>query len=176
MSPLQRLRLAFERTYAVYTVTHTTPIPPLQPFLALPIRERLVLLALLDKASPEEIRAALPFVKQTDLRLTSPAMVAAVATLRRALQQPLDYFTNVPEAGDQTVERRLRQILYPSAAVLLFGEIVPLELCCLGLKTRVILYCALVEEMTRPDIQVTLGCTEWAVKQALRGALEALDA
>jgi hypothetical protein len=82
MTNLHRLRLACERHYARVRRAHPTRIPNLHAFLVLPLKERLVLLCLADRANHKTIQAALPFAKQSDVRLTSPAMRAAIHLLR----------------------------------------------------------------------------------------------
>jgi DNA-directed RNA polymerase specialized sigma subunit len=72
------------------------------------------------------------------------------------------------------VERQLTNVFYPSAALLLFGELVPGELAVLGLRGRVVLYCLLVEQMERAEVQELLGVSEWCVKRCIASAMEAL--
>lgn len=83
MSHAHRLRLAFERRYALLardSPHKPQPLHTLLALLALPIRERLILLALLDqggKSDEAAIRAALPFAKQSDVRLARKTILAA---------------------------------------------------------------------------------------------------
>src|SRR3954447_4804312 len=112
MTQVHHLRLLFERRYAILAADAPHKAQPLHAFLALPIKERLVLLLLLDYASEEEIRRVLPYAKQSDARLVSKTMIAAVATLRKAIETPSMWID--PE---QDQERQLLAIFYPSAAV-----------------------------------------------------------
>jgi hypothetical protein len=170
MTNIHRLRLAFEDRYAI--LTRDAPLTPsMWPFLSLPIRERLVLLCIADTGADEaKIKHALPWAKQTDVRLTSPAMVKAAATFLKVLNIPTAWID--PE-GD--VEKQLMQIFYPSATPMLFGYIVPPELSTLSLKTRVAIYCLVVEGLQRREVQELLECSEWYVKRSIEQALEALE-
>jgi hypothetical protein len=58
------------------------------PFLSIPIQERLILLSLFDQSSMVEIKAALAWAKETDLRLSSPRMLDALAGLRYGMEHP----------------------------------------------------------------------------------------
>jgi hypothetical protein len=170
MTNVHRLRLAFENRYAI--LTRDAPLTPsMWPFLSLPIRERLVLLCIADTGADEaKIKHALPWAKQTDVRLTSPAMVKAAATFLKVLNIPTAWID--PE-GD--VEKQLMQIFYPSATPMLFGYIVPPELSTLSLKTRVAIYCLVVEGLQRREVQELLECSEWYVKQAINQGLVAVS-
>lgn len=195
MTQIHRLRLAFERRYPIVAGRYQATPPPMQPFLALPIEERLVLLALADGADEATIRAILPFAKQTDARLTSKRMLAAVERLKAALESPLFFIDlgEVPldtQVGDltkpttkvlcpdhlipQDIERTFRQIWYPSAAPLLLGAMVPIELKDLSLKERLILYLLIVQESTYEEVQELLGCSDWSIRQAIKKAMKEL--
>lgn len=172
MTNIHRLRLACERRYATQAATLHHPVPNLHAFLCLPLKERLILLALADRCDHKTIQAALPFAKQSDVRLTSPGTRAALTLLHLALASPKLWID--PQADD--VERQLTNIFYPSTALLLFGELVPPELEVLGLQGRAIMYCLLVEQMERDAVQALLGVSEWKVKQTIRLAMEGLKA
>ena len=147
----------------------------MQAFLALPIRERLILLALLDQhGKPDEaaIRAALPYAKQSDVRLTSKTILKAVETLKAAIEQPTILWID----PDHDQEKAVLAIFYPSAAVCLFGGLVPIELRDFGLQARFIAYCLVVETMKWEDVEELLGGSEWKIKRTLATALEILDA
>jgi hypothetical protein len=77
MTNVHRLRFAFEARYAILT-KDAPSTPSMWPFLSLPLRERLILLCIADTGANEAaMKQVRPFAKQTDGRLTSPAMVAA---------------------------------------------------------------------------------------------------
>lgn len=169
MTNVHRLRLALEARYAILT-KDAPSTPSMWPFLSLLLRERLILLCVADTGANETaIKQALPFAKQTDVRLTSPAMVAASQTFLKVLNTPTAWID--PE-GD--VERQLLQIFYPSATPMLFGYVAPPELAQLSLKTRCAIYCLVVENLQRREVQELLGCSEWFVKTSIERALEAL--
>ena len=196
MTQIDTLRLAFERRYPIVAKRYQHNPPPMQAFLALPIKERLVLLALLDGADEATIRQTLPFAKQTDARLTSPAMQAAVARLHEALATPAFFIdlAGIPlptdHTGDltdmatkmlcrdadipDTIERTIRQVWYPSAAPLLVGPMAPAEIAVWGLKERLALYLMIVQECSYAEVQELLGCSDWFVRKCIRAALEEL--
>ncbi len=168
---LASLRFSFERLYRAGSASRVKPCPPLHALLSVPIRERLVLLALTDGAEAAEIKPMLK-VRDEDIRLTSPRMREAVATVKDAL---LDPYRHLPDPDTLTnddhrpvSERHLRQLLFPSAAVCLFGEGVPFPLRDTPLRTRMIVYCLLVEELSWDQVEEMLQCTEWTIRQALR--------
>jgi hypothetical protein len=91
MTNIDRLRLAFERRYPIVKKRFQQPIPPMQAYLAIPIRTRLILLAIHDaNGKPDEaaIKAALPYAKQTDVRLTSKEIKEGLELLKRGLEEP----------------------------------------------------------------------------------------
>src|SRR6266542_6765423 len=116
---IHALRLTFERLYPAHARSLGHPGPPLHALLAVPLPERLILLALIDHAPAEEIRRTLKATTD-DLTLTSDRMRAAVASLKDALLHPYVHL----DPGHEP-ERQLQRLLFPSAAVLLFGETVP---------------------------------------------------
>src|SRR4051794_12315760 len=163
MTAVHRLRLLFERRYAIIAADAPHKAQPLQAFLALPIRERLILLALLDQhGKPDEaaIRAALPYAKQSDVRLTSKTILKAVETLKAAIETPTLWV-----GPDHDQEKQLLAVFYPSAAVCLFGGLVPPDLRDLDLQARMIIYCLVVETMKWEIVEELLGCSEWKIKR-----------
>ncbi len=190
------LRFGLERLYREGLAIRQRPCPPLHAMLAVPIKERLVLLALADGASAAEIKRTLK-VKDEDVRLTSPRMREAVSALREAL---LDPYGHVPEewlnpplvsSDDMTVlppfprygkswderhgrkvERELRRRLFASTAVCLFGDGVPFPLRDTPLRTRMIVYCLLVEELSWDQVEELLGCSEHAIRTAIQRTME----
>ncbi len=143
--------------------------------LAVPIKERLVLLALTDGAGSAEIKRILK-VKDDDVRLTNPRMRAAVQTMKEALLDPYGHLPDPDSLTNDThrtvAERSLRQLLFASTAVCLFGEGVPAQLAALPLGDRVILYLILVEEMPWSEVQELTGCSEHAIRRAITSAIE----
>jgi len=194
---IDTLRLAFERRFAIIRPQFDDPTPPMRAFLALPIQERLILLALTDlgdKADEETVRALLPFARQSDIRLKSERMRQALKTFQKGLVQPT-FFIDLGgidlenhHTGDltdmstktlcrdadipQDIERTMRQVWYPSAAPLLIGPLVPPSLKEWSLKERLAIYFLVVNESTYKEVEELLGCTEWFVRASLKQALE----
>lgn len=153
----------------------STPVSSPVRMLAVPIRERLVLLALTDGAVAAEMKRTLK-VKDDDVRLTSPRMREAVATLGEAL---LDSYGHLPDPDGltndtqrQQAEHHLRQLLFASMAVCLVGEAVPPRMTTLSLRDRILLYLLLVEEVDWKQAQELTGCTEHGVRSAIKHAME----
>jgi hypothetical protein len=172
MTSVHKLRLLFERRYAIVAADAPHKAHPLQAFLALPIRERLILLALLDQhGKPDEaaIRAALPYAKQSDVRLTSKTILKAVETLKAAIETPTLWID-----PDNNQETQLLNVFYPSAAVCLFGGLVPLELRDFSLQDRLIAYLLVVETMKWDEVEELPGVSEWRVKMTLHRMTEVL--
>lgn len=122
---LASLRFSFERLYRSGSASRVKPCPPLHALLSVPIRERLVLLALTDGAEAAEIKRMLK-VRDEDIRLTSPRMREAVATVKDTLLDPyrhlpaLDTLTN--DDHRPVAERHLRQLLASGGDVLERGR------------------------------------------------------
>jgi len=194
---IDTLRLAFERRFAIVRREFDDPTPPMRAFLALPIQERLILLALTDlgdKADEETVRALLPFARQSDIRLKSERMQQALVTFQKGLVQPTFFIDlgginlETDHTGDltdmstktlcrdadipQTVERTFRWIFYPSAAPMLIGPMVTKPVADWPLLDRLICYLLIVAELTYKQVEELLGCTEWRVRESLRIALE----
>ncbi len=159
------LRLAFERRFAIIRTQFDDPTPPMRAFLALPIQERLILLALTDlgdKADEETVRALLPFARQSDIRLKSERMREALKTFQKGLVQPTFFIDlgNIPLQNDHTgdltdmntktlcrdadipqnIERSIRWVFYPSAAPMLIGLMVTAPVSDWPLLDRLIVY------------------------------------
>jgi hypothetical protein len=94
MTHIDRLRLAFERRYPIVKRRFQQPIPPMQAYLAIPIKTRLILLALHDGADEAGVKAALPYAKQTDVRLTSKEIKEGLDLLKKGLEEPT-FFINL---------------------------------------------------------------------------------
>src|SRR5215212_5766237 len=86
MTHIDSLRLAFERRYPIVKKRFQQPIPPMQAYLAIPIKTRLILLALHDGADEAGVKAALPYAKQTDVRLTSKEIREGLDLLKKGLE------------------------------------------------------------------------------------------
>ncbi len=163
--------------------------PPLHLLLPIPISERLVLLAQIDGASPQEIKALLK-VKDDDLSLKSERMVQALSLLDQAQRDPFLHWSNdwfeapLTSRHDITlvdqgmgyrwndrfgydVERACRQMFYASVAVCLVGEYVPQALKDMSLRERLCIYLLIVEEMQWSEIQALLHCTEWSIRESI---------
>src|SRR4051812_8800498 len=163
MTSVHRLRLLFERRYAIIAQDAPHKAQPLQAFLALPIRERLILLALLDQhGTPDEaaIRAALPYAKQSDVRLTSKTILKAVETLKAAIETPTLWID-----PDHDQEKQLLAVFYPSAAVCLFGGLMPIQMKDFSLQA---LYLLIVECWRWEQVEELLGVSEWFIKSQIR--------
>lgn len=186
-------RILFEYHYRL--TKHTAPhAPSMWPFLSVPLKERLTLLALPEEATMAECKQALPWMKETDHRLTSHRIHHALSCLVQALEHPTDWINPGPmlahETGDLAdpttpfpvpdrliptdTDKQVRQALYPSPPLLLFGALVPAALHELSLQPRAIIYCLVVEEMTWGEIQMLFECSEWAIRQAIRQVYAAL--
>jgi hypothetical protein len=197
MQKIDHLRLAFERRFAIVRTQFDDPTPPMRAFLALPIQERLILLALTDlgdKADEETVRALLPFARQSDIRLKSERMREALKTFQKGLVQPTFFIDlgNIPLETDHTgdltdmntkticrdadvpqdIERSIRWVFYPSAAPMLIGPMVTSPVSDWPLLDRLCLYLLVVEELTYRQVEELMGCTEWRVRESLRIALE----
>lgn len=200
MTQIQLFHQLAAHYYAAQIGTDVPLATTMFPFLAVPIKERLVLLCLSEQATMPQIKAALPYAKETDVRQTSHRMRAAIGIFNEAMENPTawlhpgpyplaevpDLLERHPETGElppfplpdrlipRDTDKQLRQAFFPEAAVLLFGELVPEPLAALGLQVRAVLYLIAVEEYGWKDVQTLLQCTEWSVRQALKGGIEAL--
>jgi hypothetical protein len=166
----------------------------MRPFLAVPLRERLVLLALYDNRSMEEIKGAYPWAKETDVRLTSHRIQAAVSILFTSLDEPTAWMDPGPypgiEAADLTdpntqlpinsrdipddIEKQLRQALFPSVTLMLFGAHVPPAVNTMSLQHRTLVYLIVVEELGWGEAMEMLECSKRQVHISLTEMVEAL--
>ncbi len=193
-----RLQRLFKQAYEKQSRTDAPSPTSLIPFLYIEIQERLILLSLLDGATLPEIKAALPFAKETDIRRSSPRMITAGEKLDYAIKHPWCWIepgplplVDAPDlleldgVGDlppfpvfssrlpHDTDLQLRKIFYASSGIMLFGDAVPPAIARLSLQSRVILYLLAVEEYRWLDIQELLGCTEWKIRRAIHDAEEA---
>lgn len=167
---LTALRFALEALYRREAASRSKPAPPLHALLAVPIAERLVLLALLDGATAPEVKQLLK-VSDQDAALSSDRMTAALATLQAALADPFSHLVDEIDPDNlHPAEVQLRQLLFPSAAACLVGESVPPQMAQFPLRDRLIAYCLVVEELRWEDVERLLGCSEWAIRCALKEA------
>lgn len=157
-SRLHRLRLAFEALEPRTRIGR--PSLPLHLLLPVPIRQRLILLCLIEGEQPATIKRML---KVSDAEIDEAA----------SLPFPRGPVCTWIEPETDT-ERRLRQLLFPSTAVLLIGERVPSPLRDLTLKERLAIYCIVVEELSREETQELLHCTEHSIKRALETVMHQL--
>ena len=193
---LSQLRFGLKSLYALQEREHATTTPGLHHLLSLPIRERLILLAIIDGASEREIRQAMR-VSKDDASLHSRRMKRAVGRLKASLGTPLGNWPEVwtradltPE-GDLTngivteesngiawyrrygssLESQLGRLLWSDVAVALIGQSVPPHVSALSLRTRLTLYCLLVEGCTQNETRQIIGCTEGEIDRSLRDGL-----
>jgi hypothetical protein len=170
------------------------PAPYMQSFLAVPLKERMTLLALYDGRTMEEIKAAFPWVKETDVRLKSARIQDAAAILCLSFEDPTAWMNPGPypedETGDlvdpttplpvstreipATIETQLRQALFTSVPVMLFGTHVPKEIAQLGLRKRAIVYLVVVEEMPWGEVMSLMECSKRQIHNSLTGMVRAL--
>lgn len=176
------------------TVPGRAPIPNMRPFFAVPIKERLVLLALYDSRTMGEIKEAMPWVKETDVRLTSRRIHQAIELLEAGFEDDTIWMNPGPvpmeEVGDLTdtdtqfpfysrripedTEVQLRKYLWPATTLVLFGEHVPPKVGKLTLKQRAIVYMVVVEEMTWIEVERMMECSKTPISTSLTRMVEAL--
>ena len=192
MTQAQHLQIAFDTLYRRRIASGAPSATSFLPFLYVPLPMRLVMLCLCDGAGMAEIKAVLPFAKETDVRLTSHRMIAACRLLDQALANPWIWIRpgQLPEGNEPSADltdnvtpfpvadrllapdtdKQLRQIFYSSVPILLFGEAVPEQISKLSLKARCILYLITTEELAWADVQLLLGCSEWSIRRAIKDA------
>lgn len=170
-------------------------VPDLRPFLSVNLPMRLVLLAIYDNKTMPQIKKAMPWVKETDVRLTSRRIHAAIEELQEGRANPTGWMNPGPEVDNECdlsdpetpfpllsrlipedIEIQLRKTLWPDTVHILFGEHVPPEVAALSLQHRVIIYLLVVEEMERPDVIRMMKCTDHAIRESLSKMVEALEA
>ncbi len=88
MNQLNHFRQLCASRYESQLGTDIPSATTMWPFLAVNIEMRLVLLCLSEDATMEQIKAVLPFAKETDVRQTSHRMVAAIKTFNAAMDEP----------------------------------------------------------------------------------------
>ncbi len=168
---LNSLRFAFERLYQTEAAHRSRAMPPLHLLLGVPILERLILLGILDGVPSREIKSLLE-IDADDFALTSERMRQAVTTFTDACRDPFAY---LPDQITNDVHRRLaelhlRRLFFPSVALCLFGEAVPPKCAALTYKQKALVYCILVEQLTRQETSQLLGATNWSICAALHEA------
>ncbi len=196
---LSQLRFGLKSLYALQEREHATTTPGLHHLLTLPIRERLILLAIIDGASEREIRQAMK-VSKDDASLHSRRMKRALGRLKASLGTPLGNWPEVwtradltPE-GDLTngivteesngiawnrrygssLESQLGRLLWSDVAVALIGQSVPPSVAALSLKARLALYCLLVDGCSKDETRQIIGCTEGEIDRSLRDGFRAV--
>lgn len=152
-------------------------------FLALPIYERLILMARGDSATAYEVHRALGFA-YADTSLGTDRMELALHRLRESMATPFQFLEGDEIAGQgydwaarvgAKLELRWRQLFYPQVAMCLFGESMPPVFRTLTLGERACLYCVLYEELEWVEIEALLGCTEHFIRRSIRCMMEAME-
>jgi len=195
MSLSQRIRILSEAAFTRQSrQPGNPPAPDMRPFLSVQLPERMVLLALYDGQSMEEIKAAYPWAKETDVRLTSHRIQPAIADLIAAVHDPTAWIRPGPipevEAGDLTdpdtpdpinhrripadVETQLRQAFFPSVPLMLFGAHVPPEVGAISLQHRAVVYLVVVVELPWSEVMRMMGCSKRQIHNSLVEVIEAL--
>jgi hypothetical protein len=161
---LHALRLTLERLAVAHFKQHHISPPPMQAFLAIPLFERLVLLAKLDGADARTIKSLL-HTTDADVALESERMVNAVHLLTSAMDEPWMFI----EDGD--IDTQLGQIIFDYLPAILLGEAIPGQIASLSLKQRLAVYLVLVQRLSykrsSPEVQKVLGCTEFFVRRSI---------
>jgi hypothetical protein len=175
---LPHLRYAIGEAFAQQQRNTDTVTPGLHHLLPVPIRERLILLARIDGATPHQIRRAV-HCSTEDAKCVSDPMVDAIAIWRSTLQ---DAYWNVPtrphwrHQKKAPVEKSIKQFLWSDVPVALIGDAALPELVSsLTLKHRLILYGLLVEELPWRRIRPLLRCTDWQIRESIRIGIEAVE-
>lgn len=174
---LPHLRYAIARKFAEQQRTATIATPGLHHLLSVPIRERLILLARIDGATPHQIRRIL-HVSAEDANCRSDVMLDAVSTWRSTIQ---DAFWHVPTRAnwrfqrEASVEKSIKQLLWADVAVALIGDAALPELVqSLSLERRLIAYCLLVEDMRREPIRRLFHSSDWNIRECIRIAMQSI--
>jgi hypothetical protein len=181
MNPSPRLpHLSYQiaRAFAEQQRNTSIATPGLHHLLPVPIRERLILLAKVDGATPQQIRRTIQ-CSYEDAHLQSDAMLDAVATWQSTIK---DAFWAVPTRSnwrfqkDASVEKGLKQLMWADVAVSLIGDAALPELVsALPLKRRLMLYTLLVEDMRWHTIKPLLRCTDWQIRESIRIGFKAME-
>jgi hypothetical protein len=180
MNPSPRLpylRYAIVRKFAEQQRTTYTATPGLHHLLAVPIRERLILLAKVDGATPHQIRRML-HCSADDANSRSDGMLDAVSIWQSTIQDAFWHFptrANWRFQKEASVEKGIKQLLWADVAVALIGDAALPELVqSLPLKRRLMLYALLVEDMRWSSIQPLFRCTNWQIRESIRIGFDAV--
>jgi hypothetical protein len=194
---LSQLRFGLSQLYAFQEHSMTTP--GLHHLLPIPVRERLILLAVIDGADERAIRKAIKASKD-DRSLNSRRMKRTLLRIKEHLKTPHSYWPEVWTRADLTpdadltnglileesqgiawnrrygasLETALGRLLWSDVAVCLIGQSVPRRVARLSLKHRLILYCLLVDGRTQDETIQIMGCTGWDIERSLRDGLRAV--
>lgn len=181
MNPSPRLPLlrhAIAQNFAQQLRDTSTVTPGLHHLLAVPIRERLILLSKIDGATPHQIRRMLRCSTE-DAAGRSDVMLDAIATWRATIQDAFWHFPTRPNWRFQrhaSVEKGMKQLLWADVAVSLIGDAALPELVQnLTLQRRLILYCLLVEDMRQAPVRNLMRCTDWTIRESIRIGFEAVE-
>jgi hypothetical protein len=180
MNPSTRLpflRYAIARRFAHQQRNTFTVTPGLHHLLAVPIHERLILLARIDGATPHQVRRIL-HCSIEDANCRSDVMLDAVATWRSTMQDaywPFPTPSNWRFQREASVEKGLKQLIWTDVAVALIGDAALPELVQpflgLTLQRRLILYCLMGEDMRREAVRRQFRCSDWNIREAMRIAI-----
>jgi hypothetical protein len=161
---LHSLRLDLERLALAHFKAHRIEPTPMQAFLAVPLPERLILLAKLDGADGKSIKKLFR-VSEDDVTLQSERMMEAVKLLTVAMAEPWD---SIPD-GD--LDTQLGQVIFTYLPAVLIGDGVPESVAKLSLRQRLAIYLVLVSRLSykrsSPQVQELLGCTEFFVRRSI---------
>lgn len=181
MNPSPRLpclRYQIARSFADQQRNTSTATPGPHHLLPVPIRERLILLAKIDGASPQQIRRTIR-CSYEDAHLQSDAMVDAIATWQATMK---DVFWNVPTRSnwrfqrEASVEKAFKQLMWADVAVALIGDAALPELVSdLPLKRRLLHYTLLVEDLRWHRARPMLRCTDWQIRESIRIGFRAVE-
>lgn len=196
---LSQLRFGLSRLYTLQAREHRISTPGLHHLLPIPLRERLILLAVIDGADERTIRRRLK-VSTEDAMLASRRMKRTLQRVKGYIASPHDYFPEVWTRDDLTpdadltnglilaesqgiawnrrygekLEAHSGRLLWSDIAVALIGQSVPRQIARLSLKQRLIVYCLTVEGGTQQETIQIMGCTEWDIERSLPDGLRAV--
>jgi hypothetical protein len=197
---LSRLRFGLKALFVAQQTDRVHNTPGLHHLLVLPLPQRLLLLAALDGATEKQRAKALK-IETEYVSLDTPTMQAAIAHWQAEIAAPFGHWPTwwvredltpecdlTTETRDMTgsrswskrsgvkLERQLAGLLWADTAVTLIGHSVPATLAQLTLRSRLILYCVLVEGLTYRHTAEALKGTKWEVEHAIHQALATLEA
>jgi hypothetical protein len=95
------LRFGLTSRYALHSQQHTVTTPGLHYLLAIPLKERLILLATIDGADERTIRQSLK-VRKDDASLASKRMKRALHRVEEHLSSPHSYWPDLWTGVDLT--------------------------------------------------------------------------